>query len=102
MALRASVARSLFAIMLTAAAVPAISASAFAQHVVTDGEAGKLTLDALTATPRAFVHRVVYRPTRGGWAQENRYRSVHAVHEASYRRLSMIARPSARSRRRRG
>ncbi len=33
------------------------TAPAFAQHVVTDVEAGKLTFDALTATPRP-----VYRP----------------------------------------
>ena len=35
-------------------------APARAQHLVTDNEAGKLTLDALTATP-APVYRPVYR-----------------------------------------
>lgn len=101
MALRAAVARSLFAVLLTAAAVPAVTSSALAQHVVTDDEAGKLTLDALTATPRALVHRVVYRPTRGGWAQASRYRSVHVVHEAAYRRFTSSVHPLARNRRRR-
>ena len=57
------------------------SPPAFAQHVVTDMEAGKLTFDALTATPRpiyrpivafrhvhrgAYISRVSYRH-RGGF-----------------------------------
>ncbi|MBM9401693.1 hypothetical protein JUN65_08850 [Gluconacetobacter azotocaptans] len=49
--------------------------SAQAQHLVTDYEAGRLTLDALTAAPPPPVRHVVYR------------RSVHAmpalVHRAS-------------------
>lgn len=44
-------------------------AVARAQHVVTDMEAGKLTLDALTATPR-----VIYRPIL----------AVRRVHRVSY------------------
>ena len=40
--------------------VPAATAPAHAQHVVTDYEAGKLTLDALTAAPRP-VYRPVYQ-----------------------------------------
>lgn len=100
MAIRAAVTRSVFAVLLTVAAAPAVTSSAFAQHVVTDDEAGKLTLDALTATPRAFVHRVVYRPSRGGWAQATGYRSVHAVRDVSYRRFTSSVRPMIRRRRR--
>lgn len=102
MAIRAAAARSLLAAFLTVSAVPVVASSAFAQHVVTDDEAGKLTLDALTATPRLFVHRVVYRPTHASWAQVSRYRSFQAVHEASFRRVSMTMHPINRNRRRRG
>ena len=42
--------------VLLAAAAP----QARAQHLVTDNEAAKLTLDALTATPRP-VYRPIYR-----------------------------------------
>lgn len=51
---------SLQAVLATAAlgcALLIAAPAAFAQHVVTDVEAGKLTFDALTATPRP-----VYRP----------------------------------------
>ncbi len=83
MALRAAVARRIFACFLTAAAGSAVAAPAFAQHVVTDGEAGKLTLDALTATPRPVFRRVVYRPARSSWMQ-SRSRSMSIVHLASF------------------
>ena len=53
------------------------SAPAFAQHVVTDVEAGKLTFDALTATPRP-----VYRPIM---AVRRMHRS-HGFSRAVYRR----------------
>ncbi len=82
MALRAAVARRIFACFLTAAA-GSVAAPAFAQHVVTDNEAGKLTLDALTATPRPIFHRVVYRPARSSWMQ-SRTRSMSIVHLASF------------------
>ncbi len=68
-----------------------------AQHVVTDNEAGKLTLDALTATPAPVYRRVVaYRSvrnawahpawTRAAWAEPVRGRSVRAIRLASYSR----------------
>ncbi len=89
MTLRLAAARSLFVgllIVATGAAAPAL-----AQHVVTDGEASKLTLDALTATPRLVVHRAAYRTVRmswlQGWARERGHgRSAGLVHEASFHR----------------
>lgn len=88
MTIRSVVAKSLFSCFLVAAIGSA--APAFAQHVVTDDEAGKLTLDALTAAPRVFVHRAAYRPVRmswsDGWSRHGRIRSVGAVHEASFHR----------------
>ncbi len=88
MTIRSVVAKSLFSCFLVAAIGSA--APAFAQHVVTDYEAGKLTLDALTAAPRVIVHRAAYRPLRmsrsDGWSRHGRSRSVAAVHEASFHR----------------
>lgn len=54
-----------------------------AQHIVTDMEAGKLTLDALTATPRPIYRQIMdYRRVHhSGYAP----RSVHA-HLIAYRR----------------
>ena len=65
------------ALLLTAPA-------AFAQHVVTDMEAGKLTLDALTATPRP-----VYRPIMA-------FRRVH--HAGNISRVAYRRRAGSRSR----
>ena len=77
MAIRASLAKTLLAAglapMLALGATPSL-----AQHVVTDYEAGKLTLDALTATPIPVVHHIVYRAQR--------YQTVRAVEAASFRR----------------
>ena len=88
MTIRSVVAKSLLSCFMVAAIGSATPA--FAQHVVTDDEAGKLTLDALTAAPRVFVHRVAYRPMRmswsDGWNRHGRSRSVGAVHEASFHR----------------
>ena len=70
MAIRAALATTLFA------AVGLGVTPALAQHVVTDYEAGKLTLDALTATPVA-VHHVIYHMPR--------YETVRVVHAASFR-----------------
>lgn len=64
-----------------------------AQHVVTEGEAGKLTLEALTATPPPPrpVYRAYYRP-----AMSVRYvhgRAVHAryAEAVSYRPARHVA-----------
>lgn len=86
MAIRVSIAKSLVACFLTVAAGTALAPAAFAQHVVTDNEAGKLTFDSLTATPHVFVHRVAYRPARISWAQPTRFRTERMVHAVSYRR----------------
>ena len=61
------------------------SPAARAQHVVTDVEAGKLTLDALTATPRPIYRQVAVfrRMHRSNVAS----RSSH-VHYVTYRRRS--------------
>ncbi len=90
MTIRSVAARGLFACFLAAAA-GAASFPALAQHVVTDDEAGKLTLDALTAAPRVIVHRAAYRPVRMSWSEgwsrdRGRGRSVALLHEASFRR----------------
>ena len=85
MDVRASVVKGLFACFLTVAAGSGLTAPALAQHVVTDYEAGKLTLDALTATPRPMVHRVMYRPSRTIWF-DGRSRSTRAVHLATFHR----------------
>ena len=77
-ALRATIATTLLAAGLALGATPAL-----AQHVVTDYEAGKLTLDALTATPIPVVHHIVYRPSR---YQAGRYQTVRAVQTVSFRR----------------
>lgn len=60
MTFRAILARTLLVFSLAAGIGMAVT-PAHAQHVVTDDEAGKLTLDALTATPAPIVHRVSYR-----------------------------------------
>ena len=88
--IRSVVARGLFACFLAAAAGTA-SVPALAQHVVTDDEAGKLTLDALTAAPRVIVRRAAYRPARMSWSEgwsrdRGRGRSAVLLHEASFRR----------------
>ena len=70
---------------------------ALAQHVVTDYEAGKLTLDALTATPVPVVHHIVYRMPR--------YQTVRAVHATAYRhgiRAGTVSHLGISHRRRRG
>ena len=69
----ATLAKTLFAAVLALGATPAL-----AQHVVTDYEAGKLTLDALTATPIPVVHHVYYRTQR--------YGTMRAVQAASFHR----------------
>ncbi len=71
-AIRATFAKTLFAAALTLGATPAL-----AQHVVTDYEAGKLTLDALTATPIPVVHHIIYHA--------GRTQTVRAVQAASFR-----------------
>ncbi len=59
--------------------------AARAQHVVTDSEAGKLTLDALTATPRPL-----YRPIM----------AMRRVHRSSYvSHLTHVSRAQVRHRR---
>ena len=90
MAIRAVVARSLFACFLTIAAGSALAPAAMAQHVVTDNEAGKLTLDALTATPMPVVrHVIAYRTARNSWAPA-RGRSVRAYRMVSYSRAARV------------
>jgi hypothetical protein len=62
--------RSAFArILLVCVLAGGVATPALAQHVVTDNEAGKLTLDALTATPAPVFHRAVYRPTHYAYAR---------------------------------
>ncbi len=85
MSFRAVAARSLLFFALAGG----VATPAFAQHVVTDDEAGKLTLDALTATP-APVHRVSYRALsrRSVYlpaAARVRMGSRSAVHTVSFR-----------------
>ena len=85
-AIRATIAKTLIAAGLTASL--ALGATpALAQHVVTDYEAGKLTLDALTATPIPVVHHVIYRTSQyqPGRYQAGRYQTVRAVQSASFR-----------------
>ncbi len=97
MAIRATIAKTLLAAGLALGATPAM-----AQHVVTDYEAGKLTLDALTATPIPVVHHVVYRTSR---YEADRYRTVRAVETASFRhsvRASMVGHLGSSHHRRRG
>lgn len=86
MAIRAALARRLFACFLTVATAAAVAPAAMAQHVVTDNEAGKLTFDALTATPQPIVHRVMWRPLRSAWSEQIRQRSVHGFHTVAFRR----------------
>ncbi len=96
-AIRATIAKTLLAAGLALAATPAL-----AQHVVTDYEAGKLTLDALTATPIPVVHHIVYRASR---YQASRYQTVRAVQTASFRqsvRASTVSHLGGSHHRRRG
>jgi hypothetical protein len=66
--------------------------AAHAQHVVTEAEASKLTLEALTAAPRPVyrpVYRAYYRPamaTRFEHARGHGWR--HGFERASYRAVS--------------
>ncbi len=99
MTIRSAVAKGLFGCFLVAA-VGTAAVPAFAQHVVTDDEASKLTLDALTAAPRVIVHRAAYRPVRMSWSdgwsrdrsrgraawipRDTSFRHVY-LHEASFR-----------------
>ncbi|MCQ8241170.1 hypothetical protein [Rhizosaccharibacter radicis] len=71
---------------------------ALAQHVVTDDEAGKLTLESLTATPRPVYRPVVaYRVRSVSHAHGHAARTVSAVREASYsRKASAHHAPAAR------
>jgi len=75
-------------IMLASFASIGLAAPAFAQHVVTDNEAAKLTLEALTAPPpRPVVHHVVLASRfRHGSSRHGRT-TVVAVRNASYRHL---------------
>lgn len=103
MAIRISIARGALACFLTVAAGSMLAPAAHAQHVVTDFEAGKLTLDALTATPRPIFHRVVYRTLRPSWTASSRFHTMRAVHETAYRRsLHEATYSRVASRRRRG
>ncbi len=66
------------AIGLLAGAATVSTASA--QHVVTESEAGKLSFDALTASPaRAYVHQAQYYRHR-------RYFPRHRFHHHGYYR----------------
>jgi hypothetical protein len=93
---RAIVARSLLVFSLAAGAGMAAT-PAHAQHVVTDGEAGKLTLDALTATPAPVVHRVAYRslsrrsPYLPAAARVRMGGSRRAVREVSWHRPGRLS-----------
>lgn len=87
MAIRTIVARSLFACLLTLAVGSIAAPQAMAQHVVTDSEAGKLTLDSLTATPApVYRHMVAYRMPRSNWSTAARGRTVRGVQDVVYRR----------------
>lgn len=89
MAIRTIVARSLFACFLTLAVGSVAAPQALAQHVVTDGEAGKLTLDSLTATPAPVYRRVAYhvpRASHSSWSFAARGRTTHAVRSVVYHR----------------
>ncbi len=62
----------------------ALPAQAYAQHVVTDAEAAKLTFDSLTATPRPIYRPVVAfrRVHRPGYVS----RAMRASSVSVYRR----------------
>ena len=94
MAIRAAVARSLFACFLTVAGGSALAPAAMAQHVVTDNEAGKLTLDALTATPVPVVrHVIAYRSVRNAWSHPAWSRAAWAepVHGRQARAIRLVS-----------
>lgn len=87
MAIRTIVVRSLFACVMTLAVGSIAAPRAMAQHMVTDGEAGKLTLDSLTATPApVYRHVVAYHAPRSSWSSSARGRTVRGVHSVIYRR----------------
>lgn len=65
---------------------------AHAQHVITDSEADKLTLDALTATPRP-----IYRPVM---AIRHMHRTGYASHSARVSRVAYVRRTGVRRTRR--
>lgn len=112
MTVRTAFVRSLFVLLLGLAGGVALAPAAHAQHVVTDDEAGKLTFDALTATPRPVVRHVAYRPVyhssyRIARASASRYvgRSAPLVQTVAYRRAGHAAAhaaPASVHRRRRG
>jgi hypothetical protein len=58
------------------------SSPALAQHVVTDVEAGKLTFDALTATPRPIYRQIMdyRRIRRSGFVQHSTHTHLVAYH----------------------
>ena len=62
----------------------AVSAQAYAQHLVTDTEAAKLTFDSLTAVPRPIYRPVVAfrRVHRPGYVS----RAMHGSTASVYRR----------------
>ncbi len=63
-----------------------IPIAAYAQHVVTEDEAAKLTLEALTAAPPRPVYRPIYRAYyRPAFLRYGRAHGWHAVTRASYR-----------------
>ncbi|MGI4746156.1 MAG: hypothetical protein ACRYGI_16570 [Janthinobacterium lividum] len=88
MAIRTIVARSLSACLLTLAVGSIAAPQAMAQHMVTDGEAGKLTLDSLTATPAPVYRRVIAyhtpRASRSNWSSAVRGGTVRGVHSVVY------------------
>ncbi|WP_147151133.1 hypothetical protein [Neoasaia chiangmaiensis] len=83
--------------VLTLVAGLGVSNQAHAQRVISDYEASKLTLDALTATPvyhRPVVHHVMYRPSH------TRFAVTHGVaHGLSRRALihNVVYHPKAAS-----
>lgn len=87
MAIRTIVARSLFTCFLTLAIGSIAAPHAMAQHVVTDSEAGRLTLDSLTATPApVYRHVVAYRMSRSNRSTAMRGQTVRGLEDVVYRR----------------
>ncbi len=72
---------ALLTALLGCAALPS---QAYAQHLVTDSEAAKLTFDSLTAVPRPIYRPVVAfrRVHRPGYVS----RGMHASTASAYRR----------------
>ncbi|MCQ8276888.1 hypothetical protein NFI95_00290 [Acetobacteraceae bacterium KSS8] len=86
----------IFSVLAGGAATPAL-----AQHVVTDDEASKLTLDALTATPAPVVRHVVYHAPSRHSAHYSRTAQAHAsshavVRNVAYKRLVHVS-PAGKS-----